>query len=109
MTMQRCREGARRHRVLEEREALPGLGSLDQEADTDAAEEHLLATPWANHPMLFRSSLLHDLSYRRVLPTGTVKGAGCVRPPSGHHLQGSFPNTAQARVCRTQGNGVPVS
>jgi len=39
--VQRGGEGARRHRVLDQREALAGLRAVDHEADADAAEEAL--------------------------------------------------------------------
>jgi hypothetical protein len=40
--MQRCGERARRHRMLDEREALARLEPVDHEADADASEEALL-------------------------------------------------------------------
>jgi hypothetical protein len=39
--------------MLKEREALARIGSVDQEADTDAAEKHLLAVSRPDHPCLF--------------------------------------------------------
>jgi len=39
VAVQRCGERAGGHRVLDEREALPGLRAIDHEADPDAAEE----------------------------------------------------------------------
>jgi hypothetical protein len=40
--VQRRRQRARRHRMLDEREALGGLRPVDHEADADAPEEALL-------------------------------------------------------------------
>jgi hypothetical protein len=49
MAVQQCRERARRERVLDEREPVASLLTVDHEADADAAEEPCSAATWPDH------------------------------------------------------------
>src|SRR5581483_3630069 len=59
--VQRCGERARRHRMLDQGEALIGLGPVDHEADADAAEKAGLPVIRADD--LWRRTLSHCLRH----------------------------------------------
>ena len=65
--VQRGGERARRHRVLDEREALARVDAVDQEADADAPEEAFLPLVGGDDPRDLRLRCSSRLSFHRTI------------------------------------------